>query len=114
MMLSIVNSAFIPNNGKSLLTRHIVFYCVRQKIYNEVFSSNSMFQSISDIQTNHPINVVYLGFVSCMIYLFIQDLSYKKSFSNLKVGNSQRLIINIEFLLLTLFFLLAKDVKYAF
>jgi membrane-bound metal-dependent hydrolase YbcI (DUF457 family) len=116
MLKELLVSAFVGKSGaRVIISGHILSYCFRQKVYNDMFNDATVMKTLNDIETNHhPLNYIYLGLFPCMLIYFINDLNYKKSFKKIKNGVSKDVVHKIEFVLLFLYFVFTRDVENAF
>lgn len=115
MTALILTNTFVGSTSpKRIIMGHIITFCFRQKLYDEILSNNSIFHTFDNMENNTTWTYVSLSILPLLVLYFIKDANYQKSFDNLKRGQYRKTIRNVEFILLTIFMLLAKDVKNSF
>ena len=101
----------MPNIG-TIARSQIAFYCLRKKVYDEVFSTHQLLS----IQHNFDSNVLSY---TCLIILpivflyLMQDIKSKKSFKVLKKYES-KFSQFINFVIFVCFIMFVEDVDNAF
>jgi hypothetical protein len=106
----------IPTNSKMpnarvIVRSHIVMYCIRQKVYGQVFSPH---QLTNAQHLDHNImHYAYLTLVPLTLLYLAKDLKTKKSFGNLK-KYKRHFVRATEFLILLWFLIFVQDIDNAF